>query len=213
VIRVLIVDDHPAIRAGLVSLLGAEPDFEVVGEAPDGWVAVEQVRALEPDLVLMDLSMPGFDGVDATRAIMATGIDTKVVVLTTYSSSENLNAALDAGAHGYLTKDVEPSVLVAGLRSAVSGGAPLSPSVAIHLLARRTTDSAAAATALSPREQEILRLLLDGRSNKQIARELGISEQTVKTHFGRIFQRIDVRDRTQAALWAAAHLPPAPDAG
>jgi DNA-binding NarL/FixJ family response regulator len=162
---------------------------------------------LLPDLVLMDLSMPVMDGIEATAAVKKQYPDTHVVVLTTFQEPRQVAAALSAGASGYLVKDVEPEVLVAGIRAAVQGGAPLSPSVAAGLLRGSNQMSMVSPSSLTPRELEILQLIVDGHTNQQIARTLGISEKTVKTHCSRLFQRLGVSDRTQAAVWAMRNLP------
>ena len=206
-IRIVIADDHAMVRAGLSQLLGSFDDLEVVGTAADGSEAVQVVGELLPDLVLMDLSMPVMDGIEATAAVKKQYPDTHVVVLTTFQEPRQVAAALSAGASGYLVKDVEPEVLVAGIRAAVQGGAPLSPSVAAGLLRGSNQMSMVSPSSLTPRELEILQLIVDGHTNQQIARTLGISEKTVKTHCSRLFQRLGVSDRTQAAVWAMRNLP------
>jgi DNA-binding NarL/FixJ family response regulator len=206
-IRIVIADDHAMVRAGLSQLLGSFDDLEVVGTAADGSEAVQVVGELLPDLVLMDLSMPVMDGIEATAAVKKQFPDTHVVVLTTFQEPRQVAAALSAGASGYLVKDVEPEVLVAGIRAAVQGGAPLSPSVAAGLLRGSNQMSMVSPSSLTPRELEILQLIVDGHTNQQIARTLGISEKTVKTHCSRLFQRLGVSDRTQAAVWAMRNLP------
>jgi DNA-binding NarL/FixJ family response regulator len=206
-IRIVIADDHAMVRAGLSQLLGSFDDLEVVGTASDGLEAVEAVGEFRPDVVLMDLSMPNMDGIEATAAVKQRYPDTHVVVLTTFQEPRQVSAALGAGASGYLVKDVEPEVLVAGIRAAVQGGAPLSPSVAAGLLRGSSTMSMVSPSSLTPRELEILQLIVDGHTNQQIARALGISEKTVKTHCSRLFQRLGVTDRTQAAVWAMRNMP------
>jgi len=199
-IRVVIVDDHAMLRAGLEQLLAGEADLEVVGKAADGAGAVALVREVRPDVVLMDLQMPGLDGVEATRQIVGEEL-ADVLVLTSYSDAERIVGALDAGALGYLLKDAEPDEVLRGIRAVARGESPINPRAARELLgARRTTSSAAA--DLTPRETEVLELVRQGLANKQIARRLGISERTVKAHLTSAFQRIGVVDRTQAALWA-----------
>jgi DNA-binding NarL/FixJ family response regulator len=199
-IRVLLVDDHRLLLAGLRSLLDAVDDVEVVGTAADGVEAVELAASLEPHVVLMDLSMPRMGGVDATREIVARHPDVQVVVLTSFSDQDLVLDAVAAGAVGYLLKDAEPGELVRGVRAAAAGESPLDAKVARTLLARQTERSSD--TLLSDREREVLTLVADGLANKQIARSLGISERTVKSHLTSVFQRIGVSDRTQAALWA-----------
>ncbi len=198
-IRVVIVDDHAMLRAGLEQLLAGEPDLEVVGKAADGAEAVILVREVRPDVVLMDLQMPGVDGVAATREIVGEEL-ADVLVLTSYSDAERIVGALDAGALGYLLKDAEPDEVLRGIRAVARGESPINPRAARELLGARRTPSAAA--DLTPRETEVLALVRQGLANKQIARRLGISERTVKAHLTSTFQRIGVVDRTQAALWA-----------
>jgi DNA-binding NarL/FixJ family response regulator len=205
-IRVVLVDDHAVVRRGLEQLLRGEPGIEVVGSAGDGAEAIEVVRAASPDVVLMDLQMPGVDGVEATRAICAEAPETHVLVLTSFSDRERLIAALDAGASGYLLKDTEPEDLVRGIEAVARGESPLDPKAARHLLDVRTqVPAVASADALTPREREVLVLVRQGLANKQIGRRLGISERTVKAHLTSLYQRLGVSDRTQAALWAAEH--------
>jgi RNA polymerase sigma factor (sigma-70 family) len=199
-IRVVIVDDHAVLRSGLEQLLGGQPDIEVVGTAASGAEAIELARQLRPDVVLMDLQMPGVDGVSATREIVGAEL-ADVLVLTSYSDAERIVGALDAGAMGYLLKDAEPDEVLSGIRAVARGESPINPRAARELLgARRTTGAASA--ELTPREREVLVLVRQGLANKQIARRLGISERTVKAHLTSTFQRIGVVDRTQAALWA-----------
>ena len=202
-IRVLVVDDHAMVRSGLSALLEASGDITVVGQAPDGQVAVEAARDHQPDVVLMDLSMPVMDGAEATRKVLAVAPDSKVVVLTSFSDRDRVNAALRSGAVGYQLKDGEPAELLAAVRSAAAGHAPLDPRVARALL---PTVGEQSGDGLSPREREVLRLVAQGLANKQIGRALGISERTVKAHLGRVFRQIGVVDRTSAALWARDHL-------
>lgn len=202
-IRVVVVDDHAIVRRGLEQLLAGVDDVTVVGSAADGDEAVAVVRETRPDVVLMDLQMPGTDGVAATRAIVrGESGDAQVVVLTSFSDGERIMAALDAGAVGYLLKDTEPEDLVEGVRAAARGESPLHPKAARQLLATRSSRTAAGVAELTAREREVLGLVRQGLANKQIARRLGISERTVKAHLTSTFQRIGVVDRTQAALWA-----------
>ena len=198
-IRLVLVDDHAVLRSGLEQLLSTESDFEVVGTAAAGDEAIDVVRRERPDVVLMDLQMPGVDGVAATRVIVAEQL-ADVLVLTSYSDSERILAALDAGAMGYLLKDAEPEEIVAGVRAVARGESPLHPKAARELLGARR--GAVGVGDLTPREVEVLALVRDGLANKQIARRLGISERTVKAHLTSTFSRIGVSDRTQAALWA-----------
>ena len=198
-IRVVLVDDHAVIRAGLAQLIATAEDIEVVGQAGDGAEAIEQARALTPDVVLMDLQMPGVDGVSATREIVSAGLGVDVLVLTSYSDNERILDALDAGAVGYLLKDADPDDVLSGVRAVARGESPIHPKAARALLGAR---SAGGRPQLTAREVEVLRLVRDGLANKQIARELEISERTVKAHLTSAFSRIGVADRTQAALWA-----------
>jgi DNA-binding NarL/FixJ family response regulator len=199
-IRVLLVDDHDVVRRGLMALFNGAAGFSVVGAAADGAEAVDLVGEHEPDVVLMDLSMPGMDGIEATRRVTSDRPDVRVVVLTSFSDRERILDALDAGAVGYLLKDADPDELLRGVQAAARGESPLAPKAARAVLAARAETRPAA--ELTGREQEVLDLLAEGLANKQIARRLGIAEKTVKTHLTSVFQRIGVTDRTQAALWA-----------
>ncbi|MBT9256556.1 response regulator transcription factor [Phycicoccus sp. MAQZ13P-2] len=207
-IRVLVADDHQLVRAGVRTLLDAEPDITVVAEARDGAEAVESAVGTEPDVVLMDLSMPVLDGVEGTRGVLAALPATRVLVLTSFSDRDRVREVLAAGAIGYVLKDSEPADLVAAVRAAAQGHVPIDPRVAAALLPG-TGDPVrdGEAVGLSPRETEVLRLVSQGLANKQIARALGITERTVKAHLGRVFREIGVVDRTSAALWARDHLP------
>jgi DNA-binding NarL/FixJ family response regulator len=204
VIRLLLAEDHPVVRAGLERLLANEADIDIVGAAANGREAVELALELQPDVVLMDISMPVMDGVEATRRITEVkGNAVRVVILTSFSDRTEIIAALDSGASGYLLKDAEPEELLAGVRAAARGDSPLAPRAAREVLSARTDDRPA--SELSARETDVLRLVAQGLPNKHIARELEISEKTVKAHLTNIFQRIGVSDRTQAALWAKDH--------
>ncbi len=202
-IRVLVVDDHQLVRAGLIILLEAAADIQVAGEAADGQQAIEAAAATSPDVVLMDLSMPVLDGVAATRLLLAERPDTRVVALTSFSDRQRVTDILAAGATGYVLKDCRPDDLLAAVRAAADGHVPLDPRVAAALLPTREPPLA---DQLSEREKQVLRLVATGLANKQIARRLGIAESTVKVHTGNIFRRIGVTDRTSAALWAKDHL-------
>ena len=202
-IRVLVVDDHQLVRAGLITLLEAAPDIQVAGEAANGQQAIEAAAATTPDVVLMDLSMPVLDGVAATRLLLAERPDTRVVALTSFSDRQRVTDILAAGATGYVLKDCRPDELLAAVRAAADGHVPLDPRVAAALLPTREPPLA---DQLSEREKQVLRLVATGLANKQIARRLGIAESTVKVHTGNIFRRIGVTDRTSAALWAREHL-------
>ena len=202
-IRVAIVDDHAVVRAGLEQVIDLADDIELVGSGTDGTEAEGIATRLEPDVVLMDLSMPGLDGIEATKRVLAARPGTQVLVLTSFSDRDRILKALDAGACGYLLKDAEPDELLRAIRAAARGEAPLSPRAAQALLSARREPSPVA--ALSEREQEVLSLVAAGMANKQIAQRLGISEKTVKAHLTRVFREIGVFDRTQAALWAQRH--------
>lgn len=201
-IRVLVVDDHALFRRGLKDLLDAADGVEVVGAIADGSMAAAAVSELEPDIVLMDLSMPVLDGVEATRAVLAVRSMTKVIILTSYSESARILATLDAGAVGYILKDAEPEDIVKALRDSIAGGVPLSPNAARALLPTRRPAGQASSDALTAREREVLVLVAFGLPNKSIARRLTISEKTVKGHLTRVFIALGVSDRTSAALWA-----------
>ncbi|MFY0407778.1 response regulator [Solicola sp. PLA-1-18] len=203
---VLLADDHQLVRAGLAALVDAAPDLEVVAQAANGQEAVDLAATTGPDVVLMDLSMPVMDGVEATRRMTAAQPGVRVVVLTSFSDQARVSAALESGAVGYLLKDCEPHELIAAVRNAAAGHAPIDPRVASALLPRRRP---APGEAMSGREREVLLLIAQGLANKQIARRLGITERTVKAHAGNVFRHIGVADRTSAALWARDHLPEA----
>jgi DNA-binding NarL/FixJ family response regulator len=199
-ITVLVVDDHELVRMGIQQFLSNHADVQVVGSAEDGETAVRICAELKPDVVLMDLMMPGIGGVEATRAIGSASSETKVLVLTSFSDREQIIDAIDAGAVGYLLKDSEPDELLRGIRAAARGESPLSPRAAQAIIAARRARAQLA--DLTPRETSVLVLLARGLSNKEVARKLGISEKTVKSHLTSVFQRIGVTDRTQAAVWA-----------
>ena len=201
---VLLVDDHRLVRAGLAALLASSDDIEVVGEAADGQQAIDLAAQLHPDVVLMDLSMPVLDGVEATRRILADAPDTYVVVLTSFADHHRVTDAVAAGAVGYLLKDCDPQDVIDAVHSAAGGNVPIDPRVARALL---PTPDHQANDSLSAREKQVLHLLARGMANKQIGRALGISERTVKVHVGNIFRRLGVSDRTSAALWARDNLP------
>ncbi|HKN97531.1 MAG TPA: response regulator transcription factor [Pseudonocardiaceae bacterium] len=203
-IRVLITDDHAIVRAGLAQLLNTTDDLVLVGEATDGTTAIQLAEELKPDVVLMDLSMPGTDGVQATARIVALNPDVHVLVLTSFSDQARILDALEAGAEGYLLKHSEPERILAGIRDVVSGGSPLDPKAARVLLTHRRT-AEEPGVHLTGREREVLRMVGDGHPNKTIARRLGITERTVKAHLTSVYQRLGVADRTQAALWAQRH--------
>jgi len=205
VIRVLIVDDHALIRRGLSDLLSAAEGIDVVGSIDDGLLAAALVTELEPDIVLMDLSMPGLDGIEATRAVLQAWPTAKVIMLTSFSENARILAALEAGAVGYLLKDTEPEDVIRALRDAADGGVPLSPKAARALLPGNRPAGNPPTDALSARERQVLSLVAVGLPNKSIARRLTISEKTVKAHLTRVFSVLGVSDRTSAALWAQRH--------
>lgn len=198
-IRVLIADDHAIVRTGLAQLLRTTEDLMLVGEAADGTRALELVAELNPDVVLMDLSMDGMDGVAATAGIVAAYPHVHVLVLTSFSDQARILRALEAGADGYLLKHSEPEDILVGIREVVQGGSPLDPKAARALLTQHR--SPGTGTRLTEREREVLRMIGEGHPNKTIARRLGITERTVKAHLTSVYQRIGVTDRTQAALW------------
>jgi DNA-binding NarL/FixJ family response regulator len=200
-ITVLLVDDHPVVRAGLRGMLEAEPDLDVVGEAGSGAEAVALARAVRPDVILMDLRMPGTDGVWATERILAETKRSKVVVLTTYETDADILRAVAAGAAGYLLKDATRAELAGAIRAAARGETVLAPSVAGRLV-RRVRQPAG--PALSAREIEVLSLVAKGMTNAEIGAALHISEATVKTHLLRAFGKLDVSDRTAAVTTAMA---------
>jgi DNA-binding NarL/FixJ family response regulator len=209
-VSVVVADDQAAVREGLVLLLGTLPGIVVAGEAADGNAAVDVAAVVKPQVILMDLNMPGCDGVSATRRISAEQPDTKVVVLTTYADDESIIGALQAGALGYLTKDATRAEIGRAVLTAAAGQAVLDPIVQQRLLlaAARSQDAVSPASLspddseLTPREAEVLRLIAAGRSNREIARDLFVSEATVKTHVNRIFAKTGSRDRAQAIRYA-----------
>lgn len=203
-IRVIHAESHPLFREGVRSVIEQAHDIEIVASACTGTDAVRVVTATRPDVVLIDLTMPDMSGVDATRAICASRANAAVIMLCACSDRATVLAAFDAGASGYLMKDVAPDALIAGIRDAANGDAPVDSRAARALVAERKAHDQA---ALTPREEQVLALVHQGCANKTIAATLGISEKTVKAHLTRIFQRIGVTGRTQAALWARDNLP------
>jgi DNA-binding NarL/FixJ family response regulator len=201
-VRVLVVDDHPVVRSGLIGMLAVTDDIEVVGEAGDGEEALALVESTRPDVVLMDLRMPRRDGVSATGAIVSGYPATKVLVLTTYDTDTDILHAVEAGAAGYLLKDTPHAELLDGIRAASRGETVLAPPVAARLMSRLRTPAAPAAVQPSPRELEVLAAVARGLSNAEIGRELFIGEATVKTHLQRLFTKLDVDDRTRAVTVA-----------
>ena len=204
-IRVLLVDDHAVVREGLRNFLALQDGLEIVGEASDGNEAIEQAQRLEPDVILMDLVMPGLDGIGAMRQLRARSPASRVIVLTSFLEDERVLPAIQAGAAGYLLKNVEPAELARAIRAAHAGEAIIDPTAAarlVHAIADDARPRVEEPERLTRRERDVLELIARGRSNKRIALELGISEKTVKTHVGHLLAKLGVSDRTQAALMA-----------
>jgi DNA-binding NarL/FixJ family response regulator len=207
-ITILLADDHPVVRDGLRAILETQADFAIIGECGTGEATVAQVKALKPDVLLLDLEMPQMDGVEALRRIHETAVDTRVLVFTAYDSDERILSAVQAGAQGYLLKGAPRDQIFDAIRVVHAGGSLLQPAVASKLLKQVQSgkDRAVAAEredALTPREAEVLRLLAQGMANKQIAAKLGISERTVKFHVSAIFGKLDAANRTEAVTIAA----------
>ncbi|WP_067807932.1 response regulator [Actinomadura formosensis] len=206
-IKVLIADDHPVVRQGLRTFLGIQDDIEVVGEAEDGVSAVTLAESLDPDIVLMDLKMPGTGGLAALTELRARGVKARVLVLTSVTERGHVLPAVQAGAAGYLYKDVDPQALVQAIRAVNDGHVLFAPDAAEAMLrdgsAERDDDRGLA--ALTEREREVLVHIARGRSNREIARALVVSEKTVKTHVSNLLMKLGVQDRTQAALYAVRH--------
>ena len=205
-IRVVLADDQALVRSGIEMLLDAEPDLEIVAAVPDGEQAVRAVADLRPDVAVIDVRMPILDGVEATRRIVAADPDARVVILSAHADEARILDALREGARGYVLKHGDPHDVPRAVRAAYAGDVVLGPEAGRVLLedSRRRSQP----VDLTPREREILQLVGQGLANKQIARRLDITERTVKSHMTRVFQRIGVTDRVQAALWARQHLPP-----
>ncbi|QDL73635.1 response regulator [Streptomyces malaysiensis] len=203
-IRVLLVDDHQVVRRGLRTFLQVQDDIEVVGEAADGEEGVARAEELRPDVVLMDVKMPGLDGIEALRALRDLDNPARVLVVTSFTEKRTVVPALRAGAAGYVYKDVDPEALARAIRSVHSGHVLLQPEVALALLSQEEGGGQGRGS-LTEREREVLALIADGRSNREIARALVLSEKTVKTHVSNILMKLDLSDRTQAALWAVRH--------
>jgi DNA-binding NarL/FixJ family response regulator len=214
-IRLVLVDDQPLVRMGFRLVLEATGDIQVVGEAGDGTMGVERTLALQPDVVLMDVRMPGMDGVEATRQICASPVESRVIVLTTFDLDEYAFAALQAGASGFLLKDVRPEELIAAVRSVAAGDAVISPRITRELLNRHADHldigiSGASAlsdplASLTPREREVFQALAAGMTNSEIGSELFMSEATAKTHVNRILTKLGLRDRVQAVIFSYEH--------
>lgn len=208
-IRVVIADDHTIMREGLAMLMATRDDIDVVGQAADGAAAVDIVDRVGADVVLMDVSMPGVDGVEATRRLYETHPATAVLMLTTFADSSKVMDSLEAGAVGYLLKDSPPADVLAGVVAASQGGSPLDPRVARSLVeAQRRAPSSRTDVQLTDKQRQVLALVAEGMSNRLIGRRLGISEKTVKSHLTTIYALLGVTDRVQAAVWAQRHLPP-----
>lgn len=208
-VRVLVCDDQALIRTGFATIIGAQPDMEVVGECGDGRTAVDLARRLNPDMVVMDVRMPVLDGIEATRLLAGAGVadPVKVLVVTTFNLDEYVYEALRAGASGFLLKDAPPAQLLHGIRTVAAGAALLAPEVTRRLVGRyaariRPAEGAADDLPLTPRELEVLRLIAEGLSNGEIAATLVISQETVKTYVSRILTKLDLRDRVQAVVYA-----------
>ena len=207
-LTVLIVDDHPVVRQGLRVLLDVHDGIEVAGEAADGEEALALAAALEPDVILLDLKLPGLDGVAVLTELRSRGIGARVLVLTSANDPAQVSRAVQAGASGFLYKDVDPDALIRAIRAVNDGNLLLAPDAAAPLMAAHATQAAAprgGLGSLTVREREVLDQLARGRSNREIARELHVSEKTVKTHVSSVLAKLGVQDRTQAALYAVRH--------
>jgi DNA-binding NarL/FixJ family response regulator len=208
VIRVLIVDDQPLVRSGFRMILEGQSDIELVGEAEDGLQAIERARELDPDVILMDVRMPNLDGVEATRRLIDANTRARILVLTTFDLDEYVHAAIRAGAHGFLLKDVQPTELVAAIHVVAAGNALFAPVATQRLLERFAASTTTAPATerslghLTEREREILRLIANGLSNAELAAQLHLSETTVKTHVSSVLRKLGVRDRVQAVIAA-----------
>jgi DNA-binding NarL/FixJ family response regulator len=207
-ITVLIADDHPVVRQGLRVLFGVTGDMEVAGEAADGPEAVELASAVQPDVILLDLKLPGMDGAEVLAALAGRGVRSRVLVLTSLTGPDAVRSALEAGAAGFVYKDIDPDALIRAVRSVHDGNTLLAPEAA-RVLGRPARDGQPGAVsglgALTAREREVLGQLTLGRSNREIARALHIQEKTVKTHVSSVLAKLGVPDRTQAALYAVRH--------
>lgn len=203
--RVLIADDHHVVRRGLLFFLKTQKDIEVIGEASNGKEAVELAESLRPDIVLMDLVMPVMDGIQATRKIKEKHPEIIVLMLTSFSDRDHVVPAIEAGAAGYQLKDIEPDELVESLRSLMRGENTLHPKASSELLKGPSVPAPHTINLLTPREKEVLAELTKGKSNREIASALFVTEKTVKTHISNFFVKLEVQDRTQAALYAVKH--------
>jgi len=201
-IRVLIVDDHVVVRKGIQMFLGIEPSVQVIGEAVDGQEAVHKAKSLKPDVILMDLVMPGRDGIEAIADIKHSIPHVKIIVLTTFQDEARVNAAIEAGADGYLLKDADGDELIQAIHTVRQGDMPLHPHVARHLVRGTAKYEEGGAGPLTKRQKEVLQLVARGLNNKSVAQDLNISEGTVKVHISNILSRLNVSCRTEAAVWA-----------
>lgn len=207
-IKILIADDHHVVRKGLVFFLQTQPDLEVVGEASNGEEAIKLATSLEPHIVLMDLSMPVLDGIEATKELKKQAPHIQVMILTSFSDQDHVIPALEAGASGYQLKESDPDELVTAIRKLMNGENQLHPKVTTHLLTRLTKSSEKKVNFidhLTKREKDVLKEIAKGKSNKEIGASLHITEKTVKTHVSNILSKLGVQDRTQAALYAVQH--------
>ncbi|MBX9971782.1 response regulator transcription factor [Cytobacillus firmus] len=207
-IKVLIADDHHVVRRGLVFFLKTQPEIEIIGEAKNGREAVEMMQTNQPDVVLMDLDMPVMNGIEATRQIKASCPEVKIMILTSFSDQDHVIPAIEAGASGYQLKDIEPDILVQAIIQLMKGENQLHPKATSHLLTHLTNKNSTERQPLeelTKRELEVLREIAKGKSNKEIASSLYITEKTVKTHVSNLLSKLDLADRTQAALYAVRH--------
>ncbi|MBG9589773.1 response regulator [Cytobacillus firmus] len=207
-IKVLIADDHHVVRRGLVFFLKTQPEIEIIGEAKNGHEAVEMMQTLQPDVVLMDLDMPVMNGIEATRQIKLNYPDVKIMILTSFSDQDHVIPAIEAGASGYQLKDIEPDILVQAIIQLMKGENQLHPKATSHLLTHLTNKNSTERQPLeelTKRELEVLREIAKGKSNKEIASSLFITEKTVKTHVSNLLSKLELADRTQAALYAVRH--------
>ncbi|WP_264736731.1 response regulator [Cytobacillus firmus] len=207
-IKVLIADDHHVVRRGLVFFLKTQPEIEIIGEAKNGREAVEMMKTDQPDVVLMDLDMPVMNGIEATRQIKASCPDVKIMILTSFSDQDHVIPAIEAGASGYQLKDIDPDILVQAIIQLMKGENQLHPKATSHLLTHLTNKNSTERKPLeelTKRELEVLREIAKGKSNKEIASSLYITEKTVKTHVSNLLSKLDLADRTQAALYAVRH--------
>ncbi|WP_243458021.1 response regulator transcription factor [Sporosarcina sp. Te-1] len=207
-IRILIVDDHHVVRKGLVFFFRTQQDLEIVGEAVNGKEAVELANSLKPDLILMDLVMPEMDGIEATKRIKQQHPDMKIMMLTSFSDQDHVLPALEAGASGFQLKDIQPDELVTALKKIMNGENQLHPKATSHLMnnfTNRSKQDKERVEELTKRELDVLQEIAKGKSNKEIASSLFITEKTVKTHVSNVLAKLELADRTQAALYAVKH--------